>query len=217
MPALLAVVLACALVVGGFPALLAGVIASRGRSAPAPRALTLAALAAAALLLLVFGFWARRLAGVPPIHDISTDLADPPAFVAVVPLRERSGAVNPPAYLAEAMGRDGPIDVADAQRRRYPTIRPAHLDLAPAEAFARADRAARAMGWDIVASVPDEGRIEATHTSCYFGFADDIVLRVRADGMGSRVDVRSKSRVGRSDLGANAARVHDYLDALARQ
>ena len=83
-----------------------------------------------------------------------------------------------------------------------------------AEAFARSLRTAQALGWEIVAAVPAEGRIEATDTTLLFGFKDDVVIRVTGDGPGSRVDVRSASRVGRSDFGTNARRVRAYLDRL---
>ena len=70
------------------------------------------------------------------------------------------------------------------------------------------------MGWEIVESDPERGRIEATDTTPWFGFQDDIVVRVRPEGVGSRVDVRSVSRVGRSDGGTNARRIEDYLEKL---
>ena len=70
------------------------------------------------------------------------------------------------------------------------------------------------MGWEIVATVPAEGRIEATDTSLLFGFKDDIVIRVAAQGAGSRVDARSVSRVGRSDFGVNAKRIRKYFASL---
>ncbi len=70
------------------------------------------------------------------------------------------------------------------------------------------------MHWTIVAEVPDEGRIEATDTTALFGFKDDIVVRVRPAGNGSRVDVRSVSRIGSSDVGTNARRIEAYLDRL---
>jgi uncharacterized protein (DUF1499 family) len=84
----------------------------------------------------------------------------------------------------------------------------------PARAFERALAVARAQGWEIVAAVPAEGRIEATDTTRFFGFKDDIVIRVKAEGAGSRVDVRSLSRVGKSDVGKNASRIRAYLRAL---
>jgi uncharacterized protein (DUF1499 family) len=145
----------------------------------------------------------RQAQGLPKIHDISTDTADPPAFVAVLPLRE--GARNPVAYHP---------DKASQQRRGYPDIAPLQLALAPAEAFARAERAARAMGWQIVAVAPDAMRIEATAATLFFGFKDDVVIRIRPQGAGSVVDVRSLSRIGGSDVGANAARIRSFLARL---
>jgi uncharacterized protein (DUF1499 family) len=140
---------------------------------------------------------------LPYIHDNSTELDSPPRFVAVLPLR--SGARNSPDY--------DPA-VAAQQRSGYPDIAPLLLDRPPARAFEAAERAARAMGWDIVAVVPAEGRIEATDTTLLFGFKDDIVIRVAPHGSGSRVDVRSLSRVGESDIGTNAKRVRSYLQRL---
>jgi uncharacterized protein (DUF1499 family) len=76
--------------------------------------------------------------------------------------------------------------------------------------------AARALDWEIVASDAPAGRIEATATTMWFGFKDDIVVRVRPEaGGGSRVDVRSVSRVGQSDVGANAKRIREFIRRLA--
>ena len=150
-------------------------------------------------------FQLRRNAGkVPPIHDITTDTEDPPAFVAIVPLRE--GAPNPPAYAG--------AEVATQQRTAYPDIQPVRLDVPPETALAEARRAATAMGWTIVAVVPAEGRLEAYAMTPFFGFVDDVVIRVRPDGDGSRVDIRSKSRVGRSDVGTNAKRIRAFVAEL---
>jgi uncharacterized protein (DUF1499 family) len=88
--------------------------------------------------------------------------------------------------------------------------------LAPAEAFKRALDAANAMpGWTVVDADPAAGRIEANETSRWFRFTDDVVIRVTADGAGSRIDVRSVSRVGRSDFGVNAGRIRAYTAALS--
>jgi len=111
------------------------------------------------------------------------------------------------------------IDTADPtlaaqQHRALPDIRPARLSEPPRAPFERALAAARAQGWEIVDTAPAEGRIEATDTTRWFGFKDDVVVRVRPEGTGSRVDVRSLSRVGRGDVGKNAARVRAYLHAL---
>ena len=86
---------------------------------------------------------------------------------------------------------------------------------APAVAFAKALAAARAEGWTIIASDPGSGRIEATATTPWFGFRDDVAVRIRPEGRGSRVDVRSVSRIGRGDLGANAKRVRAFAAAVA--
>jgi uncharacterized protein (DUF1499 family) len=166
-----------------------------------------AGIAGLALSLAVAGpplyHW-RLVEQVPRIHDISTDTDKPPAYVAVLPLRK--GAENSADYSAE---------VAPLQKKAYPDITPALLDLPPAQAYARAERAARAMGWEIVAAAPEELRIEATDTTLLFGFKDDVVIRVSAANSGSRVDVRSLSRVGRSDFGVNANRIRKYLRQLA--
>ena len=147
---------------------------------------------------------------LPLIHDISTDTSDPPRFVAIVPLR--SNAPNPVEY--------DPANVAE-QQRGYPDIAPLVLvNTTPSQAFARAEHAARAMGWDIVSSAPEEGRLEATDSTLLLGFKDDIVVRIRestqasGQGQGSVVDVRSLSRVGLSDIGANAKRIRAFLREL---
>jgi uncharacterized protein (DUF1499 family) len=147
---------------------------------------------------------AWRASRVPPIHDVTTDTMQPPPFLAVVPLRD--GALNPVEY--------GGPDVAAQQQKAFPDIVPLTLKLPPARAFDRALATARAMGWDLVASDPAGGRIEATATTFWFGFKDDIVIRVTPQPEGSRIDVRSLSRVGGGDIGANAERVRKYLAAL---
>lgn len=143
----------------------------------------------------------RRARGVPPIHDITTDVAAPPEFVAVLPLR--ANAPNSATY--------GGDSVAAQQRAAYPDVVPLTLPDAPPVAFGRAHAAARAMGWEIVAADSAAGRIEATATTRWFGFKDDVVVRVRPEGNGSRIDARSVSRVGGSDVGTNAARIRAYL------
>ena len=146
----------------------------------------------------------RTARSVPPIHDITTDTEEPPRFVEIMALRV--DAPNPTDYAGEA--------TAAMQRKAYPEIAPALLELAPDEAFRRALAVGKSLGWEIVAASPGEGRIEATDKTLFFGFKDDVVVRLRADDGGSRVDVRSVSRVGRSDVGANARRIHRFLDAL---
>jgi uncharacterized protein (DUF1499 family) len=149
-------------------------------------------------------FMLSRAKAVPPIHDISTDLGDPPAFVALMPVRTQ--APNGAAY--------GGPDIAAQQQKAYPDIVPKTISAPPREAMQRALDAARSLGWEVVASDSTAGRIEATDTTRWFGFKDDVVIRIRPEGTGSRVDVRSVSRVGRSDVGANAARIREYLAKL---
>lgn len=147
----------------------------------------------------------RHLArSLPVIHDITTDTDNPPAFVAVTPLR--AGAENATSY-------EG-AKIAALQHQAYPDVRPAHYDSPPAKIFDGALAAAKGMGWEIVAAVPGEGRIEATDTTFLFHFKDDVVVRVAADVTGTRVDVRSLSRMGHSDFGVNAARIEKFLAAL---
>jgi uncharacterized protein (DUF1499 family) len=149
--------------------------------------------------------YSRMLGTMPSIHDITTDWDNPPQFVAILPLRKGSAA-NSVVY-------EG-AKISDQQRKAYPDIAPATLDAAPAEAFARALKTAEQLGWTIVATDPAAGRIEASQRSRWFGFTDDIVIRVAAAGSFSRVDIRSVARFGRGDFGVNAARVRAYLAAL---
>jgi uncharacterized protein (DUF1499 family) len=148
--------------------------------------------------------WRWQARRVPPIHDITTDTRDPPQFVAIAPLR--ADAPNPVEY-------DGP-DVAAQQREAYPDIRPLALELPPDRAFTAALEAAEAMRWEIVAADAATGRIEATDRTFWFGFRDDIVIRLTSVGARTIVDVRSKSRVGRSDMGTNAQRIRTYLQRV---
>jgi len=140
---------------------------------------------------------------LPFIHDITTDTATPPAFVALKPARD--AAYN---------GGDYKTDPAE-QQKGYPDIQPL-IDPAmpPAEMFKRAEATARGMGWEIVAAVPEDLRIEATDTTVWWGFKDDIVIRIQPEGTGSRLDIRSMSRVGKSDLGKNAERIRKFFAAL---
>jgi uncharacterized protein (DUF1499 family) len=150
--------------------------------------------------------WQRTARAAPPIHDLTTAPDDPPEFRAIAPLR--SGAPNPPEYAGE--------ETAAIQREHYPDLAPAYLAGPREAAFERALRAARGMGWEIVSAEPREGRIEASHRTPWFGFVDDVVIRVREEGERVRVDVRSKSRVGRGDTGTNARRIRAYLARLER-
>ena len=140
----------------------------------------------------------------PPIHDITTDVQNPPVFVAVAPLRR--DAPNPVEYQGDS--------VAVEQQKAYPDIRPLMMAMPVDSAFSLALRTAREMDWELVEQNRAEGRIEATATTPWMGFKDDVVIRVTAASGISRVDVRSKSRVGRGDVGANAKRIRQYLERL---
>lgn len=156
-----------------------------------------------------------RSYGTPPIHDISTDVEHPPEFVAL--LDQRQGATNPPDY-------DGPnlvrfngktYTTIQLQKKYYGDIHTIGQLTTPEKLFNRVLAAARSVGFTIIAVAPDEGRIEATDTSFFFGFTDDIVIRVKPSGMGARVDIRSKSRVGDADGGTNAAHIRAFVKKLA--
>jgi uncharacterized protein (DUF1499 family) len=146
----------------------------------------------------------QKGAHAPAIHDITTDTADPPVFVAIEPLR--ADARNSDVYAGES--------VAQKQRVAYPDIVPILLPVPPEEAFAKSLAAAKALGWQIVAQVPEAGRIEASDTTSWFRFVDDVVIRIRSEGTGSRIDVRSLSRIGGGDIGTNAARIRAFRARL---
>ena len=191
-----------AIIVVAVAGLILGLLARTGRSLLVSL-VTLVLLAAVAAVPVS----ALRSAGrVPPIHDITTDLDDPPRFVAVLPLRQ--GAPNTAEYAGAAL--------AAQQRAGYPGLASVRFAAPPDQVFARAVEVARGLGWQIVAAVPAEGRLEATDRTRWFGFRDDVVVRVAAESTGTRVDVRSVSRVGRSDLGTNARRIRRFEEALER-
>ena len=154
---------------------------------------------------LAFGVPANRYRiaqQVPRIHDVTTDTENPPRFVSILPLRK--DAPNPAEY--------GGPEIAAQQRAAYPDIRPLEVGIPPPEAYRRALATARRMGWRIVDADEEDGRIEAVATTRWVGFKDDVVIRIdRSARPGSRVDVRSVSRVGISDVGANACRIRAFL------
>lgn len=167
-------------------------------------AVAVIALAGGATVFAIPASWKLAAKELPRIHDITTDVANPPRFVAVLPLRK--DAPNPAEY--------GGPEVAAQQLRAYPDIKTLVLSLPPDQAFALALDTGTRMGWTIDAAVPGEGRIEATATTHWFGFKDDIVIRITAAGDRSLVDIRSVSRVGISDVGTNARRIRAFLKKL---
>lgn len=151
----------------------------------------------------------RTIKSVPLIHDISTDTENPPTYGAVLPARE--------AEQANSLIHEGHA-LATLQKAAYPDLAPLRVALPRADAFKRALDAANAMpGWTILAADSATGHIEASETSFWFGFTDDVAIRVAADGSESRIDMRSVSRQGRSDLGVNARRIRAYMTALKQR
>jgi uncharacterized protein (DUF1499 family) len=179
---------------------LAGLVLSRGRG----RLLAGVALVLGALAVFLPWSWRQEARKYPGIHDITTDTRNPPVFVAVAPLRQ--DAPNPMEYAGDSVAR--------VQQEAYPDLRPLMMAMPVDSAFSLALRTARDMGWEIVDQSRREGRIEATATTPWMGFKDDVVVRVTSASGISRVDVRSKSRVGRGDVGANANRIRAYLRRL---
>mgnify|MGYP006165271065 FL=1 len=152
---------------------------------------------------------------VPAIHDVSTDLADPPAFQTLT-LRADNLDNIPGADDKDMRGLTPLQRWAVVHQKAYGDIRSVRSNEPVPMVIAKAERLAKARGWDIAVSLPEEGRFEATETSAFFQFKDDVVLRVRPSetGEGSIVDMRSVSRVGISDLGMNAKRVRSFLADL---
>lgn len=148
----------------------------------------------------------KRGQTMPAIHDISTDMQNPPAFIALAGLR---------STFPNGVEYGGPT-VAAAQLEGYPDITSLTLAAKPEEALAQCLRVARALGWEVVATSQADLRIEATDTTPFFAFKDDIIIRITPSGPASRVDLRSVSRVGRSDLGTNARRIREFYRLLAR-
>jgi uncharacterized protein (DUF1499 family) len=189
-----------------------------GGMTPAGRAMAVIGLLAGAFLIywpVHFYVMARPLWPftdkplLPVIHDINTDTENPPTF-SPAQLKERDAeAGNPVAIDPEAVKQ---------QKAAYADIAPVKTALPPADAFKRALATAQSMsGWTVTASDPASGRIEAKQSTTFFGFTDDFVIRVSGDGSGSRVDMRSESRQGRSDFGVNAQRIRTYMAALKAQ
>ncbi len=170
------------------------------RSRPALIA-TLVIVAAAALLYVPWQHW-QRAQQVPAIHDITTDTQNPPVFEALADARE--AAPNAVDYPGDA--------TAQQQQAAYPYIKPLVLDEAPQMILAAAQAEAEEAGWRI-ARITDN-HIEATATTRWFGFEDDVVIRLTELENGVQVDMRSASRLGASDVGTNAARIEKFLTAL---
>lgn len=197
----------------------------------APRRGWPAALIALLIPALAVGYLASvraKSADIPPIHDVATDTVDPPQFSPAVIAARQAVDANPVASMSAPLSSQaayqGPRfsklagrSLGEVGRRGYPGVRPLQLAVPPAAAYAAALAEAKASGWELVSQNPDGGTIEATAETFWFGFKDDVVVRIRPGAAGSTVDVRSTSRVGLSDLGANAARIEAYLAGLDKR
>ncbi len=182
-----------------------GLLRSAGTAGTASRPATWLALLAGLAVTANNGLVIGQARGAPAIHDITTDTDNPPAFVAIIPLRQLD-AQNPPEYAGPA--------AAAAQKQAFPELQPL-LATQPANVvFAAAKDVVAEKGWTLVDASEVDGRIEATAETPWVHFKDDVVIRILPGRDQTRVDVRSKSRVGRGDMGANARRVQDYLTTL---
>ncbi|MHB1542233.1 MAG: DUF1499 domain-containing protein [Steroidobacteraceae bacterium] len=154
--------------------------------------------------------WLKKGESVPPIHDITTDTRNPPQFLPdVVALRAAAHATNSTVY--------GGPKVAALQKKAYPYIRPMFFKLPASKVFAAALRTVKSMGWKLDSAHPHLGIIEASSTTFWFGFTDDVVIRIESQASGSRLDIRSESRIGESDFGRNAARIMRFRAMLYRK
>jgi uncharacterized protein (DUF1499 family) len=177
--------------------------ATRAGSGRTGRGLAWLGFVCGAALFAVVATGVSRGSGGPMINDITTDLSDPPAFP------------SDPAGLGRDMSY--PAEFVPQVQQAYPDLSTLRVSSEPARALALAEETARALGWEVVASDPAAGTLLARDTSKMFRFVDDVVVRVRpADGGGSLVDVRSKSRDGRGDMGVNARRIRAFAEKLPR-
>jgi uncharacterized protein (DUF1499 family) len=144
---------------------------------------------------------------VPPIHDITTDTDNPPAFVAILPLR-----ANAPNGVEYGGNEAWPAEkLGETTREAYPDLDPIIMPMSVADAVDRTVSVLTEMGLDIVDVDAEAGRVEATATTYWFGFKDDMVVRISSGDDDVVIDLRSMSRVGQSDIGANADRIRDFI------
>ncbi len=141
----------------------------------------------------------------PPIHDITTNIDDPPTFVAAASEDSRGQGFAYPS---------GGAAVPAQQRQAYPDLKTHRLDISPEEALWRAQHTAHDLAWEPVRVDVAAGSLEFADATPWFRFVDFVSVRVRAEGTGAAVDVRSVSQVGVGDLGENADRIRRFLDRL---
>jgi uncharacterized protein (DUF1499 family) len=148
----------------------------------------------------------NKAKSVPPIHDITTDLVNPPRFMAILALR--ADAPNPAAYQGE--------EIASQQRAAYPELETQKYPQTTAQVFDAVLAAVKSMGLEVVTSDKSLGLIEAYDTTTWFGFVDDVVIRIQNSEQMTILDARSKSRVGMSDIGKNAERLNTLIAGVAK-
>lgn len=203
-----------------FATLIAGVLAFLASALITPRKGWWIAALALAVPLIALGKGAsvkKTAETLPLIHDITTDTQNPPVFSSAI-LAERAAVsgVNTLDYSGKMENAREKTLVSVLQVRDYPDIRPLVLASAPETVFGEALATAKAMGWNIALQDADGGMIEATATTAWFGFKDDVAIRVLpSTGGGSVLDIRSVSRVGMSDLGANADRIRAFTQKMS--
>lgn len=176
------------------------------RKYPSPeqaKSLKLAAVMSAVPLLGI-GSVIVSASDVPKIHNISTNVIDPPAFDKIVPIRTADH--NSLQYTA---------DVAELQQAAYPNLKTLHVEMNLQDAQNKAVEVSASLGWQLINNDIQQGLIEASDTSRLWGFTDDIVIRFKQDAQNqTAIDLRSVSRVGQSDLGANAKRIESFINAF---
>jgi len=182
---------------------LIGIFLTRGGVDPGGRRKAMTGLAIGFGLMIVVLGAASTAGDAPRINDITTDLDRPPQF---------QSAIVVPDYVGRDMRY--PEAFKPIVRASYPDLAPLRVSTSPQATFRQAIRIAESLGWKIVARSESQGAFDAQATSSIFHFVDDIAVRITADGSGSRIDMRSKSRDGQSDLGANAARIRAYFDSF---
>lgn len=140
--------------------------------------------------------------GLRGVHDITTDMDNPPQYEALLDAPGRTNSF------------DYPEETAERQRAKFPWVKPIITELSEAEAYEKALSVANELGWAVTGEDPSRGRFEATDYTKWFNFHDDLVVRITADGAGSRVDLRSLSRVGGTDHGLGAIRIMRFTKAF---
>jgi len=153
-------------------------------------------------------YWQSEAQKYPPIHDITTDIANPPEFDEIVPLRAE--APNPPEYVGG--------ETTEMQREFYTELQTLELNESPQIVFEAAVSLIESRGWRLVSADRENLKIEATEKLSWFGFKDDVVIRLQTEDQNKTlVDMRSKSRIGRSDLGVNAYRIQQFFLDLQKE